>query len=217
MSNLGLAALLISLAGVFVAALVGIARLLKERSFLNGLPDHIRKRLPKLFVSVALIVLSLVVISSASAFGYLLAAEVITTPPLVPTPTATLTVTDTPSPAPFLRCQYRPNEWPCIDVVKPPPPRDTLCGMANRNYGSDDPAYCQAICAANKTFLEDRFYADVPPEDRIHWDNNYCNFVMAGDELVVPIPPILTPTPSPTLPPTPSFTAPLPQTLSPTP
>lgn len=112
---------------------------------------------------------------------------------LPPTPIPAPTATPSTTPSPYRQCQYVEGEWPCLDQVRDTVPRDNLTMMAKRNYhlsGFVDPMYADAICQANRAFLDKQFYMNIPPEERSNWGNDPCNYLVPGTLLVVPVPPV---------------------------
>ena len=183
----------IGLASLSTASLVGAVTVwgvLRRRDMLPRSP------LVHMVIGAIFAVLVVTFIVTFVVFAEELIRSIVPTPIPVasPTPSPPPIPTPPPTPAPFPQCQYVLGEWPCIDEVRESTPRDSLCAMAKRNYqieGDVIPLFCSHICDANREIIEQRYYANVPKDDRDIWGYEPCNYLVPGERLVIPVPPPL--------------------------
>lgn len=99
------------------------------------------------------------------------------------------------TPTPFRPiCNLINDVFPCIYIVREKNPRETLCEIAGNVYQIDgfvDPIYCVVICQTNSQFLATQFRFNVPDSEKSVWDNDPCNYIVPGNELWIPSPPII--------------------------
>ena len=110
-----------------------------------------------------------------------------------PQPTITPAPTPTTTTDPIKQCLYVDGEWPCYDYVLDSEPRDTLYAVVYRNYRvSADKVeyYANLICEANYDFLIQQFVDRVPVNEQKVWKYDPCNFLIAGNKLIIPVPPV---------------------------
>lgn len=186
---------LIALAAIFIAALVGSVKIWTAFKDANG----------ALMITLLGIIFTVFLgcsLFSVSALAYSIYNVVKSNrnPDPLPTPIAP---SETPNPAspPLPMCVFQYGEWPCKDTVLLTIPQDNLEEVARRNYhivGFVEPEIIQAICDANRAMLDRQFIENIPPEDRSRWDHDPCNYLVPGTELVIPILPFdLRATPAP--------------------
>ncbi|MBN1264071.1 MAG: hypothetical protein JXA25_01165 [Anaerolineales bacterium] len=95
------------------------------------------------------------------------------------------------------------EDWPCYYIVQNLDPPETLRSIARKVYhltGFLSIEYSEAICEINREFLTQQFEEKVPYTERGIWANNACNYILKGNRLIIPVPPVInTPTPAPEL------------------